>query len=98
MKISITMVTTSWKMRRRMATGHSSVMHRKPKPIVVWDSREKRKAPVRVLTSITHGVWLEGGLNSVSMEAGRKMQINYQRITQFPFLSDHYHAFSVLKN
>lgn len=43
-------------------------MHRKPYPIVVWDSREKRKAPVKVFTSITHGVWLEGGLNSGGRE------------------------------
>lgn len=30
MKISISMVRTSWMMRRMMAAGHSSVMQRKP--------------------------------------------------------------------
>lgn len=30
MKISITMVMTSWMMRRMIAAGHSSVMQRKP--------------------------------------------------------------------
>lgn len=68
MKISISMVMTSWTMRSTMAAGHSSVMQRKPYPMVVWDSREKRKAPVRVCICITQGVWLDGGSNSRERE------------------------------
>lgn len=64
MKISMSMVITSWTMRRIMAAGHSSVMQRKPYPMVVWDSREKRKAPVSVCICITQGVWFDGGSNS----------------------------------
>lgn len=70
MKISKSMVITSWRMRRIIAMGHSSVMHLKPYPMVVWDSREKRKAAVRVCTCITQGVWLDGGSNSGKKTTG----------------------------